>query len=108
MAFPGLSYTMRQWRFHDQNLRRDIPAMEVLDFVRALNERPAWLKLLFRLVVGKYAYTEFLFVVKNMRDSGYDPLAEYGCQDHDYHTYERPWLWWKRADAASSESKEPK
>jgi len=67
--------------------------MEELDFIRALNERPAWLKLLFRIVVGEYAYREFLFMVANIE--GYDPLGEYGCRELEYHRERKPWVWWK-------------
>ena len=97
MATPFLITPARSWRFYERDPRKDIPAMEVLDFVRALNERPLWAKLLFRLIVGKYAYREFLFVVKNMRDSGYSPFYDYSLEDISYHTDEQPWLWWKEA-----------
>jgi len=68
--------------------------MEELDFIRALNERPIWAKLLFRVVVGKYAYREFLFMVDNIR--GYRPFDEYSCSDNRYHQDSKPWLWWEK------------
>ena len=70
------------------------PAMEELDFIRALNERPVWLKLLFRLVVGESAYREFLFMVSNI--CSYGPFEEYGLHDHKYHRDHKPWRWWER------------
>lgn len=82
---------------------RRTPAMEELDFIRALNERPAWLKLLFRLVVGESAYREFLFMVGNIQD--YDPFHEYMLHDHKYHMDCKPWRWWdKRYYAAGGGS----
>lgn len=102
MTFPATAGPPRTWRFYEYDQRRDIPSMEVLDFIRALNERPAWVKLLFRLVVGKYAYREFLFVVKNIRDSGYGPFYDYGLNHHEYHADEQPWLWWKSKSSVAS------
>lgn len=75
------------------------PAMEELDFIRALNERPVWIKLLFRLVVGESAYREFLFMVNNIQ--GYGPCDDYGLHDHEYHKDSKPWRWWKAPSAAS-------
>lgn len=69
-----------------------IPAMEELDFIRALNERPALLKLLFRVVVGESAYREFLFMVDNIRE--YGPFNDYNLHHHEYHKDEKQWIWW--------------
>ena len=56
-----------------------------LDFCRALNER-GWLwKLLFRLSVGKYAYSEFAGMWNEMVYQGFAPYFSYGLENMDYH-----------------------
>jgi hypothetical protein len=74
--------------------RQGAIVMAALDFLRALNERPLWVKLLFRIVVGRHAYREFLFIVTNCREDGYDPTMDYGLEFVSYHNDEQPWRWW--------------
>lgn len=68
--------------------------MPSLDFIRALNERHWVVKLLFRIVVGRYAYREFLFMVRIIEEQGMGAFHEYGLRGHDYHRDPQPWSWW--------------
>ena len=57
-----------------------------LDFCRALNER-GWLwKILFRVAVGKHAYSEFKGLWDEMGKQGHDTECDYGLEEMDYHT----------------------
>lgn len=68
--------------------------MPTMDFYRALNERPVWVKLLFRLLVGKWAYSEFMIAMRIIQQEGHDPLYSYGLEHANYHKSE-PWRWWE-------------
>ena len=57
----------------------------VLDFCRAVNERNWFWKLLFRIAVGKYAWSEFKGLWNAVDKQGYDPNTEYGLETIDYH-----------------------
>jgi hypothetical protein len=56
-----------------------------LDFCRAVNELSWIRKLLFKLVVGKYAYNEFSGLWEAIKKDKFSPGMEYGCEDCDYH-----------------------
>lgn len=68
--------------------------MPALDFIRAMNERPWWVKVLCRLFFGKYAYREFLFMVNICKQDGTDPFMDYGLQELEYHRDQQPLKWW--------------
>ena len=68
--------------------------MWALDFIRAVNERPAWAKFILRLVIGKYAYAEFLGIIWALDKKGYYPFWDYGCEGMDYHEKKLPRVWW--------------
>ena len=57
-----------------------------LDFCRALNERNWFWRLLFRLAVGKYAYTEFKGLWDETNKQGYPPYFDYSLEDIGDHT----------------------
>ena len=63
------------------------------DFVSALKERPLVMRLLFRLVAGRYAYREFLGLVKELSGTGYYPGLDYELKDMDYHNEPLPLDW---------------
>lgn len=56
------------------------------DFNYALNDRPWICKLIFRLVVGKYAWREFKGMVQALAQTGgWVQNIGYSLQDMDYH-----------------------
>lgn len=65
-----------------------------LDFCRAVRERPLWARLLFRVVLGRYAYREFLGLQNHIAREGFDPYMDYGLENADYHNDPQPWRWW--------------
>ena len=70
-----------------------------LDFIRAMNERPTLIKYLLRLILGKYAYREFVGLVEAFeKDGWYDPFMCYGCEGVDYHKDKKPLRWWAREE----------
>lgn len=70
-----------------------IVACWAVDFVSALKERPLIMRLLFRLATGKYAYREFLGLVKELSDTGYYPGLDYNLKNMDYHNEPLPLDW---------------
>ncbi len=60
-----------------------------LDFCRAINERSWFWKLLFRIAVGKYAYSEFKGLWDETKKQGYGPDLDYGLEEMDYHTTDK-------------------
>ena len=83
-------------RDHKGILRTDYATtfMCALDFVRALNERPAWIKWLCRPLFGKWAYSEFKCLIRALDNEKYQPFYSYGLEEASYHRKE-PWRWWK-------------
>ena len=57
-----------------------------VDFCRAMNGRNRFLKLLFRLAVGKYAYREYQGMRRALADSERYPDWEYELENADYHS----------------------
>jgi len=75
--------------------RYDGIMMSSQDFIRAMAARPWWARVLFRLVCGRYAYSEFLMMIANWKWSGIRPFEpEYGLHDCEYHNETRLWKWW--------------
>jgi hypothetical protein len=71
-------------------------AMCAIDFVRALRER--WIaRMLFRFVVGKYAYSEFMLLIESLNKAGLEPFPGfgYGLEDMNYHKDKYTNEWWK-------------
>ena len=56
-----------------------------LDFARAVRERPRWARILFRIVVGRYAYREFIGLQDALIAEGYSPYFGYSLERQDYH-----------------------
>ncbi len=69
-----------------------------VDFVRAMTERPLWAKLLFRFIVGKYAYREFVGLIDCLEAGGDMPFFGYGIESCDYHRDVLPIRWWEQRD----------
>lgn len=56
-----------------------------IDFCRAMNERPRIIRLLFRLVCGRYAYREFIGMQDELARQGFYPWLPYdGIRDCAY------------------------
>jgi len=72
--------------------------MPALDFVRALNERLAIIKFLCRWFFGRYAYREFLFIVKIIEEQGHGAFREYGCEKCEYQDDPMPLIWWRKKE----------
>lgn len=69
-----------------------------LDFCRAVRERPLWARILFRVVLGKYAYREFIGLQDTIAREGFGPYDDYSCQTASYHADNVPFYWWKERD----------
>jgi len=65
-----------------------------VDFIRALRDRPLIMKILFRPLVGKYAYREFIGLMDELDRGGAVPYFDYGLNDIDYHEDVMPLWWW--------------
>ena len=57
-----------------------------IDFARAMRERPWWVRILFRFVVGRYAYREFIGLQDALTMDETSPYFSYGLEDMDYHS----------------------
>ena len=57
------------------------------DFYYALEERPKIFRWLFKIIIGKYAWREFLGLIECMLIGGHIMLyyAGYGLEEQDYH-----------------------
>jgi hypothetical protein len=66
-----------------------------LDFTRAVADRPLIYRLLFRLIIGKYAIREFYGLIQKLREIGYaiEP-GWYGLEECEYQKDKIPWKWW--------------
>ena len=69
-----------------------------MDFCRAVRERPWWARWLFRFVIGKYAYREFIGMQDTIAREGFDPYYDYGCQNVDYQRDQVPSRWWVKRE----------
>ena len=65
-----------------------------MDFCRALRERPLWARLLFRFVVGRYAYREFIGMQDALIEERDSPFAGYWCETAAYQADKTPAQWW--------------
>ncbi len=64
-----------------------------LDMVRAMNNRPWLMRQLFRIAVGRYAYREFIGIVKELKAQGCSPDFDYNLEDINYHKDPIPKDW---------------
>lgn len=71
-----------------------------VDFIRALSERPWWARILFRMVVGKYAYREFIGLMDSLARDGFSPYFYYGLKKQEYHADPVPREWWAEREPA--------
>lgn len=67
----------------------------VIDFVRALSDRPWVAKVLLRFVFGKYAYREFYGLIEAMKEKGYPLDSGYYLEEQKYHEDKVRIGWWK-------------
>ena len=65
-----------------------------LDFCRAVRQRPWWARWLYRLVVGRYAYREFIGMQDALARESFNPYFDYSCENVSYHADEVPLKWW--------------
>lgn len=80
-----------------EQIRWGAIAMWALDFVRAAAERPLWLRIILKLVVGKSAFREFVGLVDELERGGFLPYLRYELEGMEYHRDKMP-LDWKRGD----------
>lgn len=64
-----------------------------LDYCRAMIHRPWWSKILFRLVIGRYAFREFMGMLDYVRRVG-DYMGDYNLESLEYHKDVFPLRWW--------------
>jgi hypothetical protein len=74
----------------DRKDRYDVVFGWAIDFVRALMERNKLLRLLFRLIVGKYAYREFIGMIEEMNKGHYFNIG-YCLEGQEYHKDKKKW-----------------
>lgn len=58
--------------------------MCALDFCRALRERGKLLNWLFKIIIGRYAYKEYVIMRTVINHDGYNTNFEYDCESCDY------------------------
>ena len=77
-------------------LSRDIVVLGWFsDFVHAMIDRTLWARLLFRFVIGKYAYSEFVGALDEMERNHHCPYnIGYSLQDGSWHKRRIRWRWW--------------
>ncbi len=67
-----------------------------MDFERALNKKSFLHKLLFRLVLGKYAFREFYGMREALKKNGYsNEYSYYELERCKYQKDKIPFIWWK-------------
>ena len=70
----------------------------VIDFIRALNERPAIIKIMLKFLFGRYAYREFIGMIDDQERKGASLLDRnigYELEKMEYHNDKMPLVWWK-------------
>ena len=67
-----------------------------VDFIRALRDRPLWAKVLVRVCMGKYAYQEFVGLMKALEKEGISPYLDYDLENMSYHKDKVQRYWWKQ------------
>jgi len=66
-----------------------------IDFIRAMQNKPIILKIMFRVILGKYAYREFIGLMDASSMAGYTPFWNYELERCNYHQDRIPSLnWW--------------
>ena len=72
-----------------------VAAAWALDFSRAILDRPLIIRLLFRLIIGKYAMREFYGLIEKFRKIGYVMQPGwYGLEYCEYQKKAVPFRWW--------------
>jgi hypothetical protein len=67
------------------------------DFVRAMQNKPRIIKLIFRIIMGRYAYREFIGLMDDMTRAGLFPYFDYSLENCKYHKDPVPLFnWWKQ------------
>lgn len=65
-----------------------------IDLIKAIEERPWWARLLLRLIVGKYSFSEYMGLRDHLAKHHYINDG-YGLEDMDYHKKHIPIFWWR-------------
>lgn len=74
---------------NDQNTFA-VTAWWALDFSRAIYNMNWPRRILFRIIIGKYAYREFAGIMQALHSGQYDPRYTYELEDTDYNKEELP------------------
>lgn len=69
-----------------------------VDFFKAAGERPWWAKFLLRIVLGKYAYREFLGLRDALNHGGLRTYYDYELKNMEYHNDPLPLKWWGESE----------
>jgi len=67
-----------------------VTAWWALDFSRAIYNMNWLRRILFRIIIGKYAYREFAGIMQTLHSGQYDPRYTYELEDTDYNKEELP------------------
>lgn len=67
-----------------------VTAWWALDFSRAIYNMNWLRRILFRIIIGKYAYREFVGIMQTLHSGKYDPRYPYELEDTDYNKEELP------------------
>ena len=66
-----------------------------VDFVRSMRQRPLLARALFRIILGRYAYREFIGLMDSLKQMGYTPYMDYDLEKQAYHNDVVPCVdWW--------------
>lgn len=66
-----------------------------MDFIRALNARPVIIKIMLRVIFGRYAYREFIGMIDAIEKAGYFAFFDYDLEKSKYHNDKIPLKWWR-------------
>jgi hypothetical protein len=65
-----------------------------LDMTRALHERNIIWRMLLPIVMGRYAYREFVGLIDALTLAEFNPRMDYGCENTDYNRMTPRRDWW--------------
>jgi hypothetical protein len=65
-----------------------------LDMTRALHERNIIWRMLLPVVMGRYAYREFVGLIDALADEEFDPRMAYECEGTEYNNERVRRDWW--------------
>lgn len=60
------------------------------DFVKSMMEKNIFIRLLFRILVGKYTYREFIGLIESLKSEGVPLWIGYGLENCEYQKYKSP------------------